>query len=233
MAVFAPASNGSRKFDSHPEGNFSAVLCDVYALEEVNYFHGKLGTDGKIDDRLTATKLYLSFLTESQVEIEGVLKPRWIRQGFSFSLGKNAKLSAALKGWIKALAGEENLYATFDERSGRPIDSLIGTPAYIEVTHSPNARDASSPYANITKISALPKFNPESGEPIAAVQIPADYSRSDVAKLQENANKRIQEKNPSWMPAAKATQQFKAAKAPKAEKPAATFDAVDDADLPF
>lgn len=228
MTTYAPEYTGSaRSFDSHPEGTFSAVLCDVYALEELNYFCGKAGQDGKIDDRFTSMNLYLCFLTEAKIEINGEMKPRWIRKKFSFSLGKNANLAKTLKSWIKELSAIENLNSHFSEAAKRPIDSLIGTPAFIEVSHSENKRDPSNPYANITKISALPKFNPESGAPVDAMTIPADYKRSDAVRLQDNANRRIREKNPSWAPAAEATRAYK-----ESSKPAADYSVSDD-DLPF
>ena len=234
MAVFAPAPSSDRKFDAHPAGDFSAVLCDVYALEEVNYFYGKAGQNGEIDERATSLNLYLCFLTEALIDIKGEMKPRWIRQKFSFSLGKNAKLTATLKGWIAELAGHENLYSVFGERGGKPIDTLIGTPAYITITHSPNLKDPSNPYANVTKILRLPKFNPESGDPVKAVEIPADYKRSDAEKLQENANARIREKNPSWAPSAKATAKFnEAKKAADSFKAPEASTVTDDENLPF
>jgi hypothetical protein len=232
MASLIPPSNGTRKFDVHPAGDFSAVLCDVYALEEVNYFCGKAGQDGKIDERATALNLYLCFLTESMIEINGEMKPRWIRQKFSFSLGKNAKLTAALKGWIAELAAHENLYNIYGERGTKLIDTLIGTPAYITITHSPNLKDPKSPYVNVTKILKLPKFNPEDGSPVAAVTIPAEYKRSDVDKLQGNANARIQEKNLSWAPAAKATAVFRQKQSGEGYK-SPEAPALDDDDLPF
>jgi hypothetical protein len=222
-----------RKFDAHPAGDFSAVLCDVYAIEEVNYFCGKAGQDGKVDERATSLNLYLCFLTDSLIEINGEMKPRWIRQKFSFSLGKNAKLTATLKGWIAELATHENLYSIFGERGGKPIDTLIGTPAYITVAHSPNLKDPSNPYANVSKILRLPKFNPENGSPVASVTIPAEYKRSDADKLQANANIRIQEKNPSWVPAAKATATFNAAKQSGEAYKSPEAPAFDDSDLPF
>ena len=233
MAVFAPAPSSDRKFDAHPAGDFSAVLCDVYALEEVNYFCGKPGQNGEVDERATSLNLYLCFLTEAMIDIKGEMKPRWIRQKFSFSLGKNAKLTATLKGWIAELAGHENLYTVFGERGGKPIDTLIGTPAYITVTHSPNLKDPSNPYANVTKILRLPKFNPESGEPVKAVEIPSDYKRSDAEKLQENANARIREKNPSWVPSAKATAKFNEAKKAADSFKSPEASTVTDDDLPF
>lgn len=230
MATFAPTSTGSRKFDVHPAGKFSAVLCDVYAVEEVNSFCGKAGTDGKIDDRATVLNLYLCFLTESMIEMEpNVFKPRWIRQKFTFSLGKNANLTKTLKAWIHELAAEENLYATFNEKTGKPIDSLIGTAAYITITHTENKRDASNPYTNITKIDELPKFNPTNGKPVDTVEIPAEFKRGDVEKYQERANARIAERNPSWRPAAKTTADYNAAKK-TAESQSAS---VADDDLPF
>lgn len=234
MATYAPESTGSRKFEAHPAGKFSATLCDVYAIEEVNSFCGKAGTDGKIDDRATVLNLYLCFLTDAMIEMEpNVFKPRWIRQKYTFSLGKNANLTKTLKGWIPELAAEENLYATFGAKSGRSIDTLIGTPAYITITHTENKRDASNPYTNVVKVDELPKFNPTNGKPVETVEIPAEFKRGDVEKYQAKANSRIAEKNPSWRPAAQTTAAYNDSKRAASSESQSQASAVADDDLPF
>jgi hypothetical protein len=234
MSIYAPKTE-KKAFDVHPAGSYAAVLCDMYLLNEVNFFHGKETQSGEIDERLTVQKLYLCFLTESMIDIEGEAKPRWIRQGYNFSLGDNSGLAKTLRQWRKELMAVKSLYKHFDEVSGISLESLIGYQAYIEITHKPNLKNPESPYCNITNILPLPKFNPESGEPIKLVQIPHEYKRSDAAKLQENADKRILERNPSWANAMNNTAK-KLKETPKAKaesKPAAAIPSDEDLDLPF
>lgn len=224
MATYAPASE-KKAFKAHKEGKFSAVLCDVYELVEPNYFAGKADrTTGEIDNRQTVRKLYLSFLTSETVEIKGEKKPAWIRQGYNFSLGENANLAKVLKAWIKDLR-DADLYERFRKS---PIDDLIGTSAFIEISHSPNRNDPANPYANVIGVAALPKFDPESGEPITPMVIPADYTRSDVKKLQDNADARIRERIPTWEQASKNT----AAHTPNSAK-GLQREAAGDDDYPF
>ena len=188
MSIYAPSTNNS-SFVPHVAGSFSAVLADMYVLEEVNYFHGKAGSDGKPDDRLTTHRLYLVFLTSNKQE-DG--KPSYIRQGISFSMGKNAKLTAILQGWVPELKGKD-LYKHFDQRNGVSLETLLGKKAWIEVVH---ASKGEAVYANVDKILALPKFNPESGEPVEQVAIPADFKRADASKYQIKAWERVAEKFP-------------------------------------
>ena len=190
MSIFAPEQNSSRTFEPHPAGKFSAVLYDMYVLEEVNYFHGKLDQQGNTDNRFTGTKLYLCFLTSSMTE-DG--KPRYIRNGMSFSLGKNAKLSAVLKSWIPELRAIENLAAHFDRNRGVSLETLIGTKAFIEVSHNVKGERV---YDRVDSISMLPKFDPETGEPIKAVSIPEGQKRADSTAMQIKAYGRVIEKFP-------------------------------------
>ena len=59
--------------------------------------------------------------------------------------------------------------------------------------------------------------------------IPADYTRSDVKKLQDNADARIRERIPTWEQASKNT----APHTPNSAKGLQCEAAGDDLDLPF
>ena len=241
MSIYAPEGN-QKTFAPHAAGNFAATLYDMYVLEEVNYFHGKTDSQGQIDTRMTSQKLYLCFLTSAKTE-DG--KPCFIRHGLSFSLGKNAKLTATLKAWLPALRGIENLAAHFDRSRGVSLETLIGSTAFLNISHTAKGEKV---YDKVETILALPKFDPETGAPIAAVEIPKDQKRADSNKLQIKAYQRVIEKFPqarknleAAIAKIEANTGFmdglqeppaKAAPAEKYESPAADAGEV-DSDLPF
>ena len=241
MSIYAPEATSSKTFAPHVAGKFSAVLYDMYVLEEVNYFHGKTDSQGQIDTRMTSRKLYLCFLTSAKTE-DG--KPCFIRHGVSFSLGKNAKLTAILKAWIPALRGVENMAAYFDRTRGVSLETLLGTTAFIEVSHTAKGEKV---YDKVEAIAPLPKFDPETGAPIAAVEIPAGQKRSDSNKLQVNAYKRVIEKFPQTRKQIEAEiakiesntgfmdglQEPPAKAAPAASQTSREDAGIDDSDLPF
>ena len=196
MSLYAPEQNNTKTFAPHPAGKFSAVLYDMYALEEVNYFHGKADGQGQIDNRITSVKLYLCFLTSAKTE-DG--KPCFIRHGLSFSLGKNAKLTATLKAWIPALREVDNLAGHFDRKHGVSLETLLGMPAFLEIGH--NTKNPERIYDRVDSISELPNFDPKSGSPLKVVEIPEDQKRANVAKLQIKAYQRVIEKFPQSAPA--------------------------------
>jgi hypothetical protein len=157
--IEAPKSN----YTPHPEGTFLGVLADCWLDTKPNPWKGEL-RDKKdpskgVDTRETVTELYLAFLTDELVDINGEMKPAYVRYRATASVAENSNLRKFLKGWFPKL--QDSDFERFD------ADKLIGRGVYLTVAHK---ESKGSIYANVVNAAAPPKgaVVPES---------PADFVR--------------------------------------------------------
>ena len=160
--IEAPKSN----FVPHPEGTFIAVLRDTYLETKANPWKGQLRdkadpSKGK-DERDTITEIFMEFLTEHQVEVNGKMLPGFARYKATATVADGSNLRKFLKAWFPALKDED--FARFD------ADKLIGKGAYITVAH--NVGKDGNTYANIVGAMQPPKGS-------VLPEIPSDFVRHE------------------------------------------------------
>jgi hypothetical protein len=157
--IEAPKSN----FKPHPEGTFLAVMADCWLETKDNPWKGtprdKKDPSKGVDTRDTITEITLAFLTDEQVEINGEMKPAYVRYRATASVAENSNLRKFLKGWFPKL--QDSDFERFD------ADKLIGRGAYLTVAHNESKGNI---YANVVNAAAPPK-----GAEVPA--IPADFVR--------------------------------------------------------
>lgn len=158
--IEAPKSN----FVPHPEGTFIGILRDAYLQTKPNPWKGqqrdKKDPSKGIDERDTITELFLEFLTEHDVEIDGKMLPGFARYKATASVADGSNLRKFLKNWFPALKDED--FKRFD------ADKLIGKGAYLTIAH--NVGKDGNTYSNVVGAMQPPKG---SGLP----RIPADFVR--------------------------------------------------------
>lgn len=176
MPVIIPNNKTSKPFIPHPAGRHLAVCADVFLLEEPNYFYGKRGMDGKIDERETTTNLHIAFLTDNLTE-DG--KPSYISEKFTASCGDKSKLAIFLRTWLPELANE-NLWK-YD------FEKLIGRKA--ELTTIINPHKTNPQHLGYSKITVA--ISPRKSD--VCPEIPADFKRTDVVARQAKADERLAE----------------------------------------
>ena len=156
-----------------------AVCCDIYVKELPNKYKGQTNQRGKVDDRETVEKVCIAFLTTEQIEIDGVMKPRYVSYWGSASMGTvdyPSNVRKFLMGWFPTLK-DAQVDAGFD------LDRLIGQGAYITITNSdPDAKG--KVWANIRGA-----MQPPPGAP--AVSIPADFVRHKDKEAAESIRKDV------------------------------------------
>lgn len=168
MSTIIEAPKGN--FTPHPEGTFLATMCDCWLETMPNPWKGqqrdKKDPSKGIDERETITELFLAFLTEEPIEINGELKPSYVRYRATASVAENSNLRKFLKGWFPKLGDDS--FSRFD------ADKLIGRGAYITVVQKEGKK---GPYSFVINAAAPPKG---STTPI----IPADFVRKSVKEAQ-------------------------------------------------
>lgn len=157
--IEAPKSN----FVPHPEGSFVAVLRDTYIATRDNPWKGmprdKSDPSKGVDTRETITEIFMEFLTEHEVEVNGKMLPGYARYTATASLAENANLRKFLKSWFPALKDAD--FARFD------ADKLVGKGAYITVAHRESKGNV---YANVIGAMQPPKG-------VTLPEIPSDFVR--------------------------------------------------------
>lgn len=151
---------GERKaFEPHPAGTFAAVCCDVFEMEVPNNYYNTVNKfTGEMDTRRTITKACVAFLTTEQVEIDGVLKPRYTSLWATKNWNEKGNLRKFVGGWIPSAAASD----VFDP------ETLIGKTALVSVKQYPR-KDGSMGHT-VQLAMALPPG-------MSAPSIPADFVR--------------------------------------------------------
>jgi len=139
---------------------------DAYLQTKPNPWKGRWRDEkdhskGK-DERETITEIFMEFLTEHQVEINGSMMPGFARYRATASVADGSNLRKFLKAWFPALKDED--FARFD------ADKLVGKGAYITVAH--NVGKDGNTYANIVGAMQPPKGS-------ALPAIPKDFVRHE------------------------------------------------------
>jgi hypothetical protein len=157
--IEAPKSN----YKPHPEGTFLATMCDCWLETKPNPFKGtprdKKDPSKGIDTRDTITELTIAFITDEVVEMNGDMKPAYVRYRATASVAENSNLRKFLKGWFPKLQDAD--FERFD------ADKLIGRGAYITVAHR---ESKGSIFANVVNAAAPPKGS-------TTPTIPSDFLR--------------------------------------------------------
>jgi hypothetical protein len=148
MPIMAKAGGN---FVPHPEGQFSATCIDVHDL-------GLIETSWQGVPKL-AHKIDLYYWSGEYRD--GSDTPLTVRMRFTLSLAA----SSALRPFLEAWRGRE---FTADELEGFDLETLIGAPALLQVTH----RESNGKlFANITSIMRLPKGMKAPGVPKGYVRM--------------------------------------------------------------
>ena len=150
-------------FVPHPEGTFVGILRDVYLKERPNPWKGGVNDKGQVDVRDTITEIFMEFLTDHEVEIEGKKMPGFTRYTATASLAENSNLRKFLKGWFPALKDID--FERFD------ADKLIGRGAYLTVAHRTDKKG--NVWANVVGAMQPPKGS-------TLPTIPSDFVRKVV-----------------------------------------------------
>lgn len=154
-------TSNSKDFTPHPEGQFIAVMRDVYLNQKPNPWKGRIGNNGKEDQRETITEIVMEFLTDHTVEVDGKQLPGFVRYTATASVADGSNLRKFLKSWFPALKDAD--FERFD------ADKLIGRGAYLTVAHNVSKANGKT-YANVVGAMQPPKgFQPPA--------IPSDFVR--------------------------------------------------------
>jgi hypothetical protein len=170
--IEAPKSN----YVPHPEGTFIGIMRDAYLQTKPNPYKGQLrdksNPDKGVDERETITELFMEFLTDHQVEINGKMLPGFARYKATASVAEGSNLRKFLKAWWPALKDED--FKRFD------ADKLVGKGAYLTVAHRVDKKG--NTWANVVGAMQPPKGS-------ALPAIPADFVRhEDREKAAMTAN---------------------------------------------
>ena len=139
MGVKAYGSSGS-DFEPAPEGNHSAVCCDVVDLGILpRTFEGRTSNDHMVS------------ITWQLPETDADGRPYLVFKRYKNSLHDRASLRKDLEAWRGKRFTAEELKDGFD------LDRLIGVPALVNVQHNDSGDRT---YANVTAITPLPKGLP-------------------------------------------------------------------------
>lgn len=158
LKMTKPQTEG-KDFDPHPKGNYMAVCRDIYTKVEPNPFKGQISPyTGKVDEKETIKRIYFEFLTEEPIEINGDLKPRFVRYRAAYSWGEKSSQRKFVSGWDPDLGNDD--YAD--------LSVLVGRGAYLTITHN-EGKDGKI-YANVFAAAAPPKG-------ASVPKIPADFVR--------------------------------------------------------
>lgn len=145
------------EFEAHPEGTFMAVCRDIYIERKHNPKAGQQNQWGNAEpDELV--RVVMEFLTEEEIEINGLPLPRFISARFGHNWNDKGNLRKFVTQWDPKLGRSDDA----------DIEELVGRGAYITVTHNPGTDGRV--WANITSIAAPPK-----GMPVP--QVPAEFMR--------------------------------------------------------
>lgn len=158
LRMTKPQTEG-KNFDPHPEGTFMAVCRDIYIKEDANPYFGKVSNfTGKVDEKQFVRRIYIDFLTDEPIEINGDMKPRFARFRANLSWHEDSNLRKIIKGWNPALGKDDNA----------DLEALVGKGAYLTITH--NIGKDGNTYSNIMGIAAPPKG-------ATVPMVPADFVR--------------------------------------------------------
>jgi hypothetical protein len=171
MPIIATASGGGGTFTPHPEGSYGAVCADVYDLGMV-----EVTWQGKTQKR---HKIEVYFFCDEWTEFDGRKVPMLVRDRFTLSLAETSRLRPFLEAW----RGKK---FTDAELAGFDVESLIGAPAFVQVTHN---QVGDKTYANIDAALRLPKG-------MTAPSIPADFKRRHLRDAEKAADTTTQAQKP-------------------------------------
>lgn len=179
--IEAPKSN----FKPHPEGTFLATMCDCWLETKPNPFKGqardKKDPSKGIDTRETITEILIAFLTEEIVEVDGKMKPGYVRYRASASVAENSNLRKFLKGWFPKL--QDSDFERFD------ADKLILRGAYITVAHNVSKSNGNT-YANVVNAAQPPKGS-------TPPEVPHDFMRKAERDAQTAAAQKAEQAAPA------------------------------------
>jgi hypothetical protein len=134
-----------------PEGLHLAICTQIICLGTVTKFNTYKGKEE------SKQEVFIGFeLCNLTHEYNGQQENRRIGQTFKHSLHENAGLTAFLVSW-------RGVPFTPQQLAGFDLREIMGKPAMLQVVQ---VTKGDKTYANIDKISKLPKFNPDNGEPI-------------------------------------------------------------------
>ena len=180
----ATGGGGGGEFLQQPEGDaIQAVCCDVVdeGVKETNF-----GPKHKVSLRFqSAQKITAQDFADQGIEPreEAIGEPFLYTNWFTASLHEKSNLARELKGWGVELPKDEGV--EFD------LDSVIGRNALLRVEALPPQPGKDTPFMAVQAISPLPKFDPNTGEPLEPIQVSPNYVRvqdRDKGDFQFGAN---------------------------------------------
>lgn len=149
--------NTGTPIDAHPEGTFMAVCRDIWVERKPNPNYPGKNRWGN-DEQKELVRVCIDFLTDEPIEINGQMRPRFIRYKANQSWGEKSNLREFVAKWNPGLGKMDKA----------DLEVMVGKGAYLTITHD-NGHDGKV-WANVTGIAPPPK-----GAIIPA--IPSDFMR--------------------------------------------------------
>ena len=139
MPITATDSGGG-SFELIPPGTYESRCYRLIDLgSQTTNWQGEAKTQRKI--------LVCWEIPSVEVEIDGEMKPGIIMSRYTLSIHSKSNLGRALESW-------RGKSFTDAERAGFDIESVVGAPCMINVTHGDDGR-----FANVAAVMAMPRGN--------------------------------------------------------------------------
>lgn len=127
----------------------------------------------------------LTFEAEDKVTGEKAIKPRVIGRTYTLSYYKESRL----KGLVQALIGR-SLTDEEQNRTGYPLETLLGKPCLISVIHKDGMKDGEPvTYANLDSIVGAPK----------GMTVPELYNPTVVYSISSDPEQKVYDKLYPWL----------------------------------
>lgn len=149
--------NTGTPIDAHPEGTFMAVCRDIWVERKPNQNYPGKNRWGN-DEPKELVRVCIDFLTDEPIEINGQMRPRFMRFKANQSWGEKSNLRDFISKWNPGLGKMEKA----------DLEVMVGKGAYLTITQD-IGKDGKT-WSNVTGIAAPPK-----GASIP--QIPSDFVR--------------------------------------------------------
>ena len=152
MPIIAKAGGG-KSIPTHPDGQYGSTCLDVVDMGMVeSTWQGTTKTRHRIIIRW--------YCGENFEAADGTVQPLWVDKWFTLSLHEHSSLRPFLESWRGRKFTEAEL-------GGFDIETLVGAPALIQVSHNVVGDKT---YANVDACIRLPKG-------MVAPVVPSDYVR--------------------------------------------------------
>ena len=149
--------NTGAPIDAHPEGTFMAVCRDIWVERKPNPNYPGKNRWGN-DEPKELVRVCIDFLTDEPIEINGQMRPRFMRFKANQSWGEKSNLRDFISKWNPGLGKMEKA----------DLEVMVGKGAYLTITQD-TGKDGKL-WSNVTGIAPPPK-----GASIP--QIPSDFVR--------------------------------------------------------